>query len=407
MTEPPPIGESARATLRARGVPSRGVGPLTGVAAGLASYFKVDVLVVRIAFVVLGLTGVGALSYVLGYFLMPVAPHGELVDEWQSETSKVVGVGLVTTGAVLLIQRLGISALGAGVIWPLMIAAAGVGVVAWQLSVGRQDTLASAFQPNSTNAALRIGAGVIIVGGGIGAMVFANVSLSVLSSSVVALVLIIGGLAVVFGPWMWVLVRDLTEERRKRVRSDERADLAAHLHDSVLQTLALIQRTDDPVEAAQLARRQERELRSWLYARPDSFVHADVDLRSIFESAVADVENRHGVPIELVVVGDSVVDDSVIVLAKAAREAMVNASKFARSPHISVFVEAEDDQVEVWVRDTGIGFDPDQIDDDRRGVRDSILRRMVRAGGQGTITSSPGNGAEVYLVLPQQRKPTS
>lgn len=408
LTEPPSVGESARVALGARGVPPRGVGPLTGVSAGLASYFDVDGLVVRIAFVVLGLTGVGIVFYFLGYFLMPgVDGTAARPEQRRSDTSKVVGVGLVTAGSVLLIQRLGISLLDADVLWPLMTAAAGVGVIAWQLGLGRQDTLAATFQPNSTNASLRIAAGVIIVAGGIGAMVFANVSLSTLGSGVVALVLIIGGLAVVFGPWMWVLVRDLTEERRRRVRSDERADLAAHLHDSVLQTLALIQRTDDPVEAAQLARRQERELRSWLYARPESFVHTDVDLRSVFESAVADVESRHGVPIELVVVGAATVDDSVIDLAKAAREAMVNASKFSRAPQISVFVEAEHGQVEVWVRDTGIGFSPDEISDDRRGIRDSILGRIQRAGGEGTITSSPGHGAEIYLVLPQQRKATT
>ncbi len=379
-------------------------GLLTGVSAGLARRFCVDTSLVRLAFVVLGLTGVGLLAYVAAFVRMREVDTRELADNWPTETPKVVGLGLFTTGLMLLLHRLGLSVLSDSFFWPVLVVAAGFGVVSWQLSLERQQRLASAFQPDSRYGALRIAAGVVVVAVGIFAALAGEVSFSALGSSAFALVLILGGLAVVFGPWASILLNDVSNERRQRVRADERADLAAHLHDSVLQTLALIQRTDDPSEAASLARRQERELRSWLYSRPESFVHSDVDLQSLFESAAADVEDRHSVPIELVVVGEVEVDDSVITLAKAAREAMVNASKFSGAPQISVFVEGEAGQVEVWVRDRGVGFDTDAIDPDRRGIRDSVRGRLARIGGEATITSTPGDGAEVYLLLPAQRK---
>ena len=364
-------------------------------------------MLVRIAFVTLGLTGVGIIFYVGAYAIMRPVETVELDDDWPIENSKVLGLALLVWGLVLLLARLGVSIIADGYLWPVLLVSAGLTVVSWQLGDSRRDQLSSAFQGDSRYGALRIAIGGIVVAIGVFIALFIEVSLSTLGESLFVVAFILGGLVLVFGPWIYVLLSDLTEERRKRVRSDERADLAAHLHDSVLQTLALIQRTDDPQEAASLARRQERELRSWLYSRPESFVNAEVELSSLFESAVADVEQRHNVPIELVVVGDAEVDDSVVTLAKAAREAMVNASKFSGTNQISVFVEGEEGQVEVWVRDRGQGFDPENIDDDRRGIRDSIVRRVERIGGESTITSAPGDGTEVYLILPAQRKAAS
>ncbi len=361
-------------------------------------------MIIRLVFFLFALTGIGLVAYPLAFALLRDTNDDPLPDGWTTNNTNVLGLGLFTAGVMLLVQRLGISLVTGSLIWPVLAIAAVVGAIAWRLSLGRQQRLAQAFLPNSRLALVRVLAGIAIVGGGIMAFLLADLSLSVLGGSVIALVLIFMGAAVVFGPWMVSLVDDLGHERRLRVRADERADLAAHLHDSVLQTLALIQRTDDPAEASALARRQERELRSWLYNRPESFVHADVDLETVFESAVADVESRHAVPIELIVVGNTTVDDSVISLAQAAREAMVNASKFSGAPHVSAYVEADDGQVEVWVRDTGVGFDPATIGDDRRGIRDSINRRLERIGGEATITSAPGQGTEVYLLLPAQRK---
>ncbi len=390
------------------GRPSRAAdGLLTGVSAGLARRFSLETTLVRIAFVTLALTGVGVLFYVGAFLVMRSTEPIEFDDDWPTENSKVLGLALLVWGLVVLLGRTGSSLIADEYLWPILLVAAGFGVVSWQLGDGRRGQFSSAIQGDSRYGVLRIVGGGVVVALGIVAALLTEVSLSTLGGSLFVVVFIVGGLAVVFGPWIYVLLTDLADERRKRVRSDERADLAAHLHDSVLQTLALIQRTDDPLEAASLARRQERELRSWLYARPESFVHAEVDLTTLFESAVSDVEERHRVPIELVVVGDVVVDDSVVTLAKAAREAMVNASKFSGSSQVSVFVEGDEGQIEVWVRDRGQGFDPDTIGSDRRGIRDSIVRRVERIGGTSTITSEPGEGTEVYLILPAERKAAS
>ncbi len=390
------------------GRPARAAdGLLTGVSAGLARRFFLETTLVRLAFVTLALTGVGVIFYVGAFLLMRSTEPVEMADDWPTENSKVLGLALLVWGLVVLLGRTDSSLIVDEYIWPVLLVSAGFGVVSWQLGDGRRGQFSSAMQGDSRYGTLRIIAGGLIVAGGIGSALLTEMSLSTLGGSLFVVLFVVGGLALVFGPWIYVLLTDLADERRKRVRADERADLAAHLHDSVLQTLALIQRTDDPFEAASLARRQERELRSWLYARPESFVHTDVDLVTLFESAVSDVEERHRVPIELVVVGDVPVDDSVVTLAKAAREAMVNASKFSGSSQISVFVEGDEGQVEVWVRDRGAGFDPGLIGKDRRGIRDSIVRRMKRIGGESTITSAPGEGAEVYLILPAQRKAAS
>jgi signal transduction histidine kinase len=171
--------------------------------------------------------------------------------------------------------------------------------------------------------------------------------------------------------------------------------VAAHLHDSVLQTLALVQRrADDPREVAALARRQERELRAWLNeSRPTGTFATALD------AAASEVEGDHHVPIEVVTVGDAPLDDRTAALVAAVREALVNASKFAGPEPIAVYAEVEDGRFEVFVRDRGPGFDPEAVPADRRGVRDSIVGRMERHGGTATVHSRPGQGTEVELVL--------
>jgi signal transduction histidine kinase len=191
-------------------------------------------------------------------------------------------------------------------------------------------------------------------------------------------------------------VRGLAAERAERVRSQERAELAAHLHDSVLQTLALMQkRADDPREVAALARRQERELRAWLNGRrPD-----EASLAAALEAAAQEVEDDHGVPIDVVTVGDVPLGERSAALVAAAREALVNASKFAGPEPISLYAEVEGDRIEAFVRDRGPGFDPAAVPEDRRGVRESIVGRMERHGGRATVHAAPGQGTEVELVM--------
>ena len=188
----------------------------------------------------------------------------------------------------------------------------------------------------------------------------------------------------------------LAAERAQRIRSDERAEVAAHLHDSVLQTLALIQRRATEPAVGSLARSQERELRNWLYGA----AHASAEtLAGALEKVCADIEERQQVQVELVTVGDSSLTESIGALVSAAGEAITNAAKFSGVDKVSVYAETEGDEARVFVRDRGRGFDPDSVTGDRRGLRDSIIGRMERHGGTATITSAAGEGTEVALSV--------
>jgi signal transduction histidine kinase len=203
-----------------------------------------------------------------------------------------------------------------------------------------------------------------------------------------------GALVLVLAPWVW----RLTSERGERIRLAERAAIAARIHDSVLQTLALVQRdADDPLRVRALARRQERELRRWLYG--SGYGTAETFADALAE-AVADVEEAHLVRIELATAGDAPVDPALTDVVLAAREAMTNAAKHAQTDDISVYAEVDAALVSIFVRDRGSGFDPAAVASGR-GIADSIEGRMRRAGGSATITSSPGGGTEVELTMPR------
>ena len=216
----------------------------------------------------------------------------------------------------------------------------------------------------------------------------------------VVVVLVAG--ALILAPWWIRLVRGLADERAERIRSQERAELAAHLHDSVLQTLALMQRrAENPREVAGLARRQERELRAWLNGgRP---LGERGTLAAALELAAAEVEEDHGVAVDVVTVGDCPLDPGAEALVAATREAVVNAAKFAGPEPVSVYAEVGEERVEVFVRDRGPGFDPDAVPEDRRGVRESIVGRMRRHGGDAVVHTGVGAGTEVELRLERAR----
>jgi len=206
-------------------------------------------------------------------------------------------------------------------------------------------------------------------------------------------------LGVIFAPWFVRLLTSLAAERAERIRSQERAEVAAHLHDSVLQTLALVQkRAGDPRAVAALARRQERELRSWLSGAPARET-GERWLAAALESAAQEIEEGHGVAVDVVAVGDARLDRAGEALIGAAREAMLNAAKFGGGGAVAVYAEAGDERLQVFVRDRGQGFDPAAVPADRRGVRESIVGRMERHGGRAAIHASPGGGTEVELVL--------
>lgn len=275
--------------------------------------------------------------------------------------------------------------------------AAAVGIaLAWTPRAGRSGSRL----PAGGVRLLQILAGAALLLAGVTSLASRTGGLSNVGSSAAAIAVVVGGLAMFAAPAIGRLVRALDEERALRIREDERAAVAAHLHDSVLQSLVLIQRSGDPRSMAALARRQERQLRSWLYGdreRGDpTSVHAAIEVLT------AEIEADHDVRIEAVVVGDQPLDDTARTLLAALREAVVNAARHAAATRVDVFVEIDDAELTSFVRDAGCGFDPGRVPADRRGISDSIVGRLQRAGGTATLTSSPGAGTEVELRIPRR-----
>jgi signal transduction histidine kinase len=395
-----PQPDSAPSPPPLRREPARGY--LAGVCAGFAARLGIDPILLRIGFVVALLAGGVAIPlYAVAWVMIPAdGPERPIVarllnrrDSWLV----AAGMACLTLSLVLLLREWGLW-LADEILWPAVIAAAG-GALIWRQSQ-------SAPEPRTAHrvggdvlprrASSRAGVGAALVVGG--ALLFLSLNdvapaRDVILPVAVALIAV----AIILAPWWIRLVRGLTAERAARIRSQERAEVAAHLHDSVLQTLALVQkRADDPREVAALARRQERELRAWLNASRPSGTET---LASALESAAAEVETDHHVPIEVVTVGDGPLDERASALVAATREALVNASKFAGPEPIALYAEVDNGRAEVFVRDRGPGFAPDEVPADRRGVRDSIIARMERHGGRATFHSTPGEGTEVELVI--------
>ncbi len=218
-------------------------------------------------------------------------------------------------------------------------------------------------------------------------------------------VLLVAAIVVIFGPWWLSLVRDLMSERQARALAEERAQMAAHVHDSVLQTLALIQRSaDDPQQVVRLARAQELELRALVVREPGAGEHRRGGAILLAEGVgllQRLVEADHGITVQVVMVGDCELTDGLRALLDAAREATVNAAKWSGAPQVSLYAEVEADTVMLFVRDRGQGFDPAAVPEDRQGIAQSIEARMTRHGGSVVIRSAPGQGAEVELSMPR------
>jgi len=381
-----------------------------GVATGLADHLGVPVLYVRLAFIVATwFQGVGVIAYLLLWRFLPLqrpdlSPGLESATRrglrsgsrtGPTEIAQTIALGAVGIGVLLLIQSTG-RGINDGLFGPLLVGVVGVAVVWRQLddvawSRWMRETRGWAFASR-----VAAGGGLVAVAalyfitkeGGWGA------ALNLASALVVAVL----GLGLILGPWITRLMGDLSEERRERVRSQERADVAAHLHDSVLQTLALLQKNaGDSATVATLARRQERELRSWLYGNDEQ---PGDSLVAALRASAADVEDTHHVPVEVIAVGDASLDPDVAALARAAREAMINAAKHAGVDRVDVYAETDGQTAHVFVRDRGVGFDLAAIADDRMGVRGSIVDRVERHGGTATIRSEPGGGTEVALSVP-------
>jgi signal transduction histidine kinase/phage shock protein PspC (stress-responsive transcriptional regulator) len=385
---------------------------IAGVCSGIAESLGIDPIVVRTAFIILTIAGGIGIPLYLGLWFLLREPDGtrgihlRRVDVAPGDLRQLIAVCLLVGGIVLLLRSLGLWFSDA-LVWPLTLAGLGVALLWSRAPDEDRARLANAanripgrpFESlgGGWQSTVRLGLGAILVLAGLGAFLAANNALAAARQVAVAIAVTVAGFALILAPWIRRMTAELAEERRERIRSEERAEMAAHLHDSVLQTLVLIQRkADQPRELAALARRQERELRAWLYGGTD---RRSGTLSSAVEAMAAEVEDVHGVEVDVVSVGDVPLGPHVNALVQAAREAVVNAAKHSGATSVSVFVEADGDHVTAYVRDRGHGFDPDGVPSDRRGIASSIRDRMTRHGGQATITSSRADGTEVMLEV--------
>ena len=379
---------------------------VAGVCAGLAEHLGLTVRHVRLAFVLASIAGgAGVATYLFLWALTPQSRRGDLGPGAkpvaagrptnESLRNLVMGVGLLLVGGVLLAQQQGVN-LRLGVLIPLLTVAGGA-VLAWsQLDDTERGRWLVGGGEGRRAGLVRLGIGIALAAIGVVALATQGRGFAGVWDVGIPAVAVLGGAALIAAPWGVRLWSDLRVEQAQRIRETERADIAAHLHDSVLQTLALIQRkADNPAEVTRLARAQERELRGWLYAGPRG---SKASLASAVTEVAHEVEDVYGIPIELVVTGDRPLDVAGTALVRALREAMLNAVRHGSVP-VSAYVEVGSELVEAFVRDHGPGFDMDAIPRDRLGVRESIVGRMTRHGGSASVRRLE-NGTEVSLALP-------
>ncbi len=394
-----PAGEARRLERRSR---ERLVG---GVAGGIADHLGISAFAVRAAFVVLAFSGgLGVVLYAVFWIVLPATPR----HDGRSGMTAVEYAIAITAGLVVLVTSTWVSPLG-DLFLPAAVGSVGAALLWRQAGAGERERWRALSRTSLTASAddrwglarVVVGIGLVVVGC---AAVLAGADLAALRDGVLAVVVTLVGVGLVTGPWWVRMVTELGDERRERIRSQERANLAAQLHDSVLQTLALIQRNaDSPREVTRLARSQERELRALLYPADGgpagSPPVAAGHLADALRTAAAEVEDAYAVTVDVVVVGDAEVDERMAALAAAAREAMVNAARHAGVDTLSVYAEVEPTAVVAYVRDRGCGFDVEAVAADRQGVRGSIIDRMERHGGEATVESTPGTGTEVTVRM--------
>ncbi|MFV9673296.1 MAG: PspC domain-containing protein [Acidimicrobiia bacterium] len=372
---------------------------VAGLAGGIAARLGIPTVFVRAAFVALTLAGgFGIICYLAGWLTVPdETQYGSLiVADHPPTTTQQAGLSLGFLALLVLLDGVGLWF--GPIVWPAALFIFGAALI-WERASTESRNRMSRFAKPAGDGARRsrsqIIAGVALMVVGIVVVLASLDSFQSLGPVAVAILITAAGFMLLFGPWMLGLFEDLTDERRARIRSEERADMAAHLHDSVLQTLALIQRSDDPQRMTTLARAQERDLRSWLFD-PTGTANGSTVGEAI-SAAAAKVETDFDVPVEVVVVGDRPLDDATEPLVASAAEAIANAAQHSGAKIVSVYVECSEDAVEAWITDQGSGFDPDQVSEQRKGISQSIVARMSRSGGEATIISERGEGTEIHL----------
>jgi signal transduction histidine kinase len=367
-----------------------------GVATGIAAYLEAPVLAVRILFVASTVThGVGIAVYAVFWVFLRQEDGRSLRDDRREQ-------GLLLT--LLALAAVTLAVLGPLNLMPggpttaaLLATVAGIALV-WQQADQSQRERWRSSATSTRGGVIRIGIGAALLLAGLIGFLASRGELSNARSGLLSTAVVVGGIALLSSPWWVTLTTDLREERTARIRSQERAEVAAHLHDSVLQTLALIQKASgSPTEVTRLARSQERELRHWLYADR----HDVGTLATALEQAAAQVEDVLAVPVEVVVVGDCPLDERLGALVAATKEAVVNAAKHSGAPTVDVYAEVEPALVSVFVRDRGRGFDVDAVPEDRHGLSGSVVGRMQRHGGTARVRSTVGSGTEITLEMPR------
>jgi signal transduction histidine kinase len=384
------------------------------VAAGLAAWRGFSPTTVRIVLAVAALISGGwaVPFYVLGWLLIPAKGDERSIASRSRHDSFGVALALALASVLAVFLFLA-GALNSGTIvqdcWPQVFSVAGLTLIWRNAPEPERAGMRRLVQPLAGDGKaarratrLRFAGAAVLLAGGLGWLLSLHGGTQLLQP-LGGFLLVAAALVLLLGPWWLRIARDLVLERQARAVAEDRADIAAHMHDSVLQTLALIQRrAEDPQAVVQLARAQERELRSWLF---EGRAPGDTDATSFADGVrqiQRDVEARHGVPVEVVTVGDCPLDEHVGALLAATREATVNAAKWSGAAVISVFAEVEPDKVNVAVRDRGKGFDPAAVPGDRKGVAESIRGRMSRHGGEATVQSAPGEGTKVTLTMPRR-----
>ena len=365
-----------------------------GVAAGLAEHLGLAPVVVRAAFFALTLAGgMGVALYAAFWFFVPQR-EGEAPASTGEGRGQLLAFAAVGVGIVLLLNTSGVLDGRPGLV-PLAAALVGAALVWRQADEAQRARWRSGA--SGPRGVIRALAGAALLAAGLAGFLATRGELGAARDGLLSTVVVVLGLVLLTAPFWLRMTADLRAERRERIRSQERAEVAAHVHDSVLQTLALIQKAaDDPREVTRLARGQERELRGWLYRPP-----SDATFAVALEQAAAEVEEAHRTPVEVVVVGDCPADARLGALVAAAREAMVNAAKHSGADQVRVFAEVEPDRVTVFVRDRGAGFEPAAVAADRYGLAQSVVGRMERNGGTAKVRSTPGEGTEVELEVPR------
>ncbi len=438
--------EPATTKRRPLDQPSNGMGPaaaypyrrlyrnrdnkiVAGVAAGLAEHLALPVVAVRLLFVALMVAnGFGALLYVAFWAVLRPAPVAGSEPRRRGGRRTLQGLGLAALGVGLLILTFQVKpftvdatlvalaavvALGAGIIWhqadpQRRRRGNGIADEGKPPAVGRRsgDAADSEAVGDRRWFLLRVvGGGILVIVGIIGILGFFGPGPTDLSATLTGMLfalLALAGLALALAPVLWRVFGQLREERVARIREQERAEVAAVVHDQVLHTLALIRRNaGDATSVVRLARGQERTLRNWLYKPIGS---PNERFAAALEQAAAEVEDTYAIGVETVIVGDADNDEHVHALVAATREALVNAARHAKVSTVSLYAEAEEDHLSVYVRDRGTGFDLSTVDDDRHGVRGSIIGRMQRHGGEAVVRSTPGDGTEVELTMPSRKE---